>query len=283
MKKVSVLMSTYKEPVTWVEKSVESIRRQSYDDMEIIIIVDDPTNKQVIEYLNAIKNYDDRIKVFINEENIGLVRSLNRGLKYCEGDYIARMDADDISETNRIEEQVKYIEKCGYDLIGTYMNIFDDNEEKEANRLCVTNWGCKRILKYESTCFHPTWLVKKELYQNLGGYRNIDSCEDYDFIIRAVCNNAKIGNVPKILLNYRDNGESISHKNFNKQCMIADALADVFRRKNTYIRDEHYQKLLKNQIENYSQSQIYILQKKLYCKLIKIIDYNLLRNVEKRR
>lgn len=282
MKKVSVLMSTYKEPVDWVKKSVESILKQTYSNIEFIVIIDDPNNFEVIKYIRHCEKKDNRIKVIDNERNIGLVKSLNKGLQYCTGEYIARMDADDIAEINRIEEQINYIEKYGYDLIGAYMNIFNGKEKRAANKVCKTNWGCKKILNYEGTCFHPTWLVKRELYESLNGYRNIDSCEDYDFLIRAVCSNARIGNIPKVLLNYRDNGDSISHKNFNKQRLIADSLASIYRKHQKCIDNEQYKKIYENIIENYNETSIYLIEKRIYCKFIKIADCILFKYIEKR-
>lgn len=84
MELVSVLMSTYKEPKEWVKQSVESVLSQTYSNLELIILVDDPSNHETIGLLNEYKlrggGYS--LKVVINEQNLGLVRSLNKGLGY---------------------------------------------------------------------------------------------------------------------------------------------------------------------------------------------------------
>ena len=91
MDKISVLMSTYREPIEWIKLSVESIINQTYKNIEYIIIVDDPDNKELISFLSDYENRFEFVKVVINEKNIGLVASLNKGLKYCSGEYIARI------------------------------------------------------------------------------------------------------------------------------------------------------------------------------------------------
>ena len=81
---VSVLMSTYKEPVVWVEKAVNSILNQTYKNIEFVVIIDDPTNYEVIAFIESVCQKDNRVKLIKNEKNIGLVASLNKGLKFCD-------------------------------------------------------------------------------------------------------------------------------------------------------------------------------------------------------
>lgn len=106
MEKISVIMSTFNEKLEWVKEAIDSIINQTYRNIEFIIIVDNPNN---IELKNMLEQYcieDDRIKIIVNEFNIGLVKSLNKALKICSGEFIARMDADDISVKYRLEKQL---------------------------------------------------------------------------------------------------------------------------------------------------------------------------------
>ncbi|HDL4956660.1 TPA: glycosyltransferase, partial [Mannheimia haemolytica] len=96
-KKISVVMSTYNEPVEWVEKSIRSILNQTYDNIEVIVICDNPDNKGIVDLLNLIKEGDNRVVLHFNERNKGLIYSLNKAINLSSGEYIARMDADDIS------------------------------------------------------------------------------------------------------------------------------------------------------------------------------------------
>ena len=108
---ISVIMSVYKEPVDWLRQSIDSILNQTYNDFEFIIICDNPTYKEGITLLYEYASKDDRIHLIFNEENIGLTKSLNKGLALANGKYIARMDADDISMPTRFEKQYRYMEQ----------------------------------------------------------------------------------------------------------------------------------------------------------------------------
>ena len=83
MDKVSVIMSTYKEPIEWIQESVDSILNQTYKNLEFIIIVDNPEYVELVSLLNDYADSDDRISVVVNNNNIGLVKSLNKALSFC--------------------------------------------------------------------------------------------------------------------------------------------------------------------------------------------------------
>ena len=108
---ISVIMGVYKEPLDWLRHSIESIQNQTFTDYEFIIICDNPHYEEGIELLKKYANLDRRIILLFNEENIGLTKSLNKGLKIAQGKYIARMDADDISTSKRLACQYEYLEK----------------------------------------------------------------------------------------------------------------------------------------------------------------------------
>lgn len=106
---VSILMSTYNETPKELDESINSILHQTYSNFEFLIINDNPNNCELEETL---KTYvDSRIRIIRNEKNLGLVKSLNAGLKLCEGQYVARMDADDISRQSRIQDELLYLKK----------------------------------------------------------------------------------------------------------------------------------------------------------------------------
>ena len=120
MKKVSILMSIYNESEREIGLSINSILEQTYEDIELIIVIDNPKEKE--KYLKLLEKYTlnySNIIVSCNEENIGLAMSMNKAFELSNGDYIARMDADDISIKNRIEKEVNIIENHGYDFVFT--------------------------------------------------------------------------------------------------------------------------------------------------------------------
>lgn len=122
---VTVLMSMYNTPLEQLKESIESILNQTYKNFEFLII-DDGSNEECV---NLVKSYNDkRINLVRNEQNIGLEKSLNKGLKLAKGKYIVRMDTDDIAYTDRIEKQVDFIKKNSeYSIVGSKAEIFDES------------------------------------------------------------------------------------------------------------------------------------------------------------
>lgn len=246
---ISVIMSTYNEPEKWIRESVESILNQSYINIEFIIVCDNPQNKILIKLLEEYKRKDSRITIILNEKNIGLTKSLNKAIIYSNGEYIARMDSDDIADKERLEKQIIYLNKNKLDLIGAGVKCITENKELIAvlNKLPKENNTFKRKIRYNNCMPHPTWFGRKDVFSELNGYRNIDYAEDYDFILRALHKGFRLGNINEVLLDYRMRSTSISNKNGLKQFVTSKELVKAYRE--NYILD--YDKLtteIKNKI-----------------------------------
>ena len=220
---VSIIMSTYKEEEIFLRQAIESILNQSYKDFEYIIILDNPDNNLHIRIIKEYANLDKRIKFYVNEKNMGLTASLNKGLGLAKGKYICRMDADDISINKRIENQKRYLEENNYDLIGGISQMIDENGKSIYSiKKVPTNMDkIKKALRYNQIISHPTWFGKKEVFEKLNGYRNMPLCEDYDFTLRAVLNGYKISNIDETVLKYRMTSSSISRSNLYEQYLFA--------------------------------------------------------------
>lgn len=223
MVETSVIMATYKESIDCLKQSIESIINQTYNDFEFIIILDNPDNKEHIAFINDYVCKDERIKFYINDKNMGLTNTLNRGLELAEGKYICRMDADDISELYRMEHQKKYLEENDFDLIGGISQMIDeDGNTIYSIKKVPTNFKkIKKCIKYNQVISHPTWFGKKEVFDKLNGYRNMPLCEDYDFTLRAILQGFKISNVNECVLKYRMTKDSISRSNLFEQYLFA--------------------------------------------------------------
>lgn len=223
MVETSVIMATYKESIECLKQSIESIINQTYNDFEFIIILDNPDNKEHMAFINDYVCKDERIKFYINDKNMGLTNTLNRGLKLAEGKYICRMDADDISELYRMEHQKKYLEENDFDLIGGISQMIDeDGNTIYSIKKVPTNFKkIKKCIKYNQVISHPTWFGKKEVFDKLNGYRNMPLCEDYDFTLRAILQGFKISNVNECVLKYRMTKDSISRSNLFEQYLFA--------------------------------------------------------------
>lgn len=239
---ISVIMSTYKEDERLLRESIESILNQTYRDFEYIIILDYPDNdvhKSVIEEY-ALK--DDRIHFYINEKNMGLTDSLNRGLSLCHGEYIARMDADDISLPDRLERQMKYLEKNHYDLIGGITEMINENGSLLYSIKSIPTDPKKinKALRYSQCIAHPTWLGRKEVFEKNAGYRHMPLCEDYDFTLRAVLNGFVVSNLNEAVLKYRMTSNSISRSNLFEQYLYMSYITNEYKNNRIASVDKAY-------------------------------------------
>lgn len=260
---ISVLMTTYNEPISLVKESIESILTQTYTDLELVIIVDNSKNNEILDYLNNLN--DKRVNILINSKNIGLPLSLNKGIEYAHGNYIARMDADDVADKSRLEKQLEYLEKNGLDLVSSNSIDIDEDGKIIGN---VTKFPCTtskiyKYLNFGSSMLHPTWLGTKEAFEELNGYRNIYSCEDYDFLIRGALKKLKFGNTKDCLLKKRIRNSSISESSHILQEQTAFLLKKNYRKKKvtslkeiqTFINGDEFRELrrkieLSNQLFN---------------------------------
>lgn len=266
---ISVIMSVYKESQDELEKSINSILNQTYKNFEFLIVIDNPDEKWRIDYINSID--DNRIRLILNDKNIGLPSSLNKAIKVSKGDFIARMDADDISEKDRLEKQILYLKDNNLDICGSFVNCFYKNEIVKKNSFPITPKGI-HIDLYKKNCVpHPTYFLKKEVYKKLDGYKNIYTCEDYEFLLRADKKGYRIGNVPEYLLNYRLTENSISRSNPGKQVMISKFVKNWYKKNSNDISTDD--------IENFLSSSYYNKKIKSYDKYWKIRN---LRNAKRK-
>ncbi len=232
MPKISVIMSGYKEDIRYLKEAIDSILNQTYKDFELIFLLDNPSNKDIIQLLNGYCEKDGRIRFYINEENLGLAKTLNKALTFVTGEYIARMDADDVSMPNRLENQLNYLIKNDYDLIGGLSKMIDEDGHEIYHIKSVPQDfdNIKKALRYNQVISHPTWFGKTEVFKTLGGYRLIPLCEDTDFTLRAVLKGYKISNYNEIVLNYRVTKNSISRSNLYEQFLYLQYITNKYKK-----------------------------------------------------
>lgn len=225
---VSVVMTVYKENKEELKKSLESIINQSYKNLEIIIVIDNPDDDWREQFIGQYK--DKRVILLKNEKNMGLPQSLNKALSFAKGSYIARMDADDRSHLDRIKKQVSYIKKYRFDLVGSYVTYSYRGRVQEIVKFPSNPDNIKKFLKYKSAAMHPTWLATPELFKKLNGYRDIFAVEDYDLLVRAAMNGYRISNLPEVLYDISLSEESISRSNPGKQELIAEYIRELYKK-----------------------------------------------------
>ncbi len=244
---ISVIMPCYKESLPVLKEAVFSILKQTYRNLELIVIVDNPSASENIKFLHDACVDDKRIFIIVNEENIGIVRSLNKAITLARGDYIARMDADDVSLPKRLEKQLSYLLEFDLDIVGGfYREISVNGELLEVVKNPVKSMSVAKTLKCRNCVAHPTFFVKQNVYKILNGYDDIPTCEDYHFLIKAVKYGYKIGNMPEICLHYRVSPNSISRSNYGKQKVIAK-LVRKFYDNPTMLTKEYVCNYLRNE------------------------------------
>lgn len=244
---ISVIMSVYNETNSELLQSINSILEQTYKNIEFIIVNDNPENKRIREVLRLQK--DPRIKIINNKKNMGIVSSLNVAIQQVKGNYIARMDADDVSINNRLEMEYNYLVKNNLDLIGSWVRLIDNSDEYIGEiQFPTTTNGIRKQIKYRGCMAHPTWFGKTEVFYSLNGYRHMIYCEDYDFILRALLKGYKLGNIPYYGLKYRIRENGISLSNKNKQLLNRRYLSKNM--KNIFALSEKH-------LENFMESEMF--------------------------
>lgn len=207
-KRIAVIMSMYRNDVVkYVKMSVESILGQTYKDFDLYIQYDGPIHHEVDEYLSGLT--DNRIKIERRAENMGLAKSLNDLLSIVMPlgyQYIARMDADDISEANRFEKQLAYFESHPeVECLGTWaVEITNDGKEYFRKQMPETHEGCLEQFRRRDCMIHPTVMFRRSYIEKAGVY-DLDTFfgEDTMMWAQGFAVGCKMGNVPEYLFRFR--------------------------------------------------------------------------------
>mgnify|MGYP001156161415 CR=1 FL=1 len=202
--KISVIMAEYNTNPNQLKKSINSILVQTYGNFELII-VDDMTSETNKKYLDNLKNQSSKIKILTNSRNKGLAASLNKALDYATGDYIFRMDTDDIALPHRFETQLNTLRK-GHSITTARVSIIDENDKTVGTTKCLPFYNLsKRILLYyffNNGVIHPLIAAKKEVFDEFRYDEKIKYGQDFELWLR-MSKKYKIYFDSKILLNYR--------------------------------------------------------------------------------
>lgn len=219
----SVIMSVYNESLDWVKNSIDSIINQTFQDFEFIIILDKPDNIEVKKYIQSISGIDPRIAFYINETNIGLTKSLNKGIDLSKGKYIIRMDADDISLKNRFQKQITFMDNNPEILVsGGNIEQFGRNSKivnfQTASDDIFQNFIIPSPLY--TPLAHPAVIIRATVFKdlNLKYDEKFLVAQDYR-LWGQVLKVGKIANISDVILKYRisDSQASAIKKNLQKE------------------------------------------------------------------
>jgi len=217
---VTILMSVY-NGMKYLPAAIRSILEQTFEDYEFLIINDGSTEP----VLDIIEEYrDSRIRIH-NQENIGLTRSLNKGIELASGQLIARMDSDDVSHPHRIHEQLRiFTAHKKIELVGSAFDIVDGNLNLIETKPLILHddYRLWRLL-FHNNYGHGTVMFKREAVIKIGKYNEkLKYAQDYDLWSRlSHRGNTKI--IPETLYSYRhvESGSQASVKNYSEQLATA--------------------------------------------------------------
>jgi glycosyltransferase involved in cell wall biosynthesis len=219
---ISIILSVYNHQ-DYVGHAIESIIGQTYDNLEFIIINDGSTDDS-LKIIQKYEALDSRI-IVLNQENSGLTKALNAGIKKSSGEYIARQDADDKSLPNRLEKQLDIIEKYGLDIVTS--RAVKDN--KIVPNSFIYQFNRSSILKTGNIFIHGTFFMRRNVFNFQMYDESFKYAQDFKFILDACNNNFKIG-ISIEPMYYLSNIEtSISNtKKEEQDKFISDSLVEFF-------------------------------------------------------
>ena len=189
-KLISVIMGVYNAETT-VQNSIESILEQSYTNIEILVL-DDGSNDKTYKICKSIK--DNRLKIYKNNDNIGLTKSLNKLISLTEGEFIARQDADDVSRKYRLEKQMKNYLDNNLDACTTRAEILNSSKKIPGFSYYLP---AKIVIKYKNPYIHGTLLIRKHVLEEMNYYDDsFYYAQDYKLISDLIKKQKKIEIMP---------------------------------------------------------------------------------------
>lgn len=222
---ISVVMAVYNESPNELKLAIESILNQDYERFELIIVLDNPNNYQAKNIIAGYGKIDSRIRLIVNEENIGLGASLNTAIEYSTSDLIARMDADDIALPTRLSTLIRHLESKD-DILFSRYEVIDrfGKHIKYSRHMDYTQVQIRIKLLLNNFICHPSVMFRKSAYVRAGGYSDIRVSEDIDLWIRMSKLKMHFHGVDEILVQYRIRDDSMTTSNyfrthFAKKCI----------------------------------------------------------------
>lgn len=214
---VSVILPFYNAE-KHIKKAIESIQSQSFRDFELLL-VDNASSDHSREIALALAEQDQRIRL-IPEHHKGIVSALNTGLRLAQGKYIARMDADDISLPERLGKQYQFLENNPDTQLVSCKVSYKSKEQNQETRACqeYINWTNQLVNPeeislnrfVESPVCHASVMVRREAFQQWGGYKDGDFPEDYELWLRWLGQGVKMAKIPEHLFIWNDSQERLS-------------------------------------------------------------------------
>jgi glycosyltransferase involved in cell wall biosynthesis len=197
----------------YVAEAVESILKQTFGDFEFLIL-DDGSTDGSLDLLRRFSDRDTRIRL-TRRPNRGLVASLNELIDQAKGEFIARMDADDISLPDRFQQQISYLHAHPeYVLVGSRVLLIDPDGDPLCDWCTIEDHEAIDAFNLEgkrgTLISHPVVMMRRSALVAVGKYRNFSMMEDFDLFLR-LAEYGRLTNLPDVLLKYRMHPNNISN------------------------------------------------------------------------
>ncbi len=219
---ISVLMSVYRsEKADNLNLSLKSVwTDQTHKPDQIVLVEDGVLGDDLLQVIAEWKGFlQDKLVVIINEKNLGLTKSLNKGIRFCTSELIARMDSDDISDELRFERQVKYLEEHpDVDIVGGSLREFNDAEsELRIRHYPLTHEEAVKYICKASPLAHPTVMMRRRMFDaGLRYNEKYRMSQDIALWFDAILAGYKIGNLPEVTINFRSQGDVFKRRSSAK-------------------------------------------------------------------
>ena len=201
--KISILLSVHNAE-RFVHQAVESLLNQTFRDFEFLII-DDASTDATSEILRELAAQDVHIRVITNPTNLGLTKSLNIALAQARGNFIARMDADDVALPHRLEKQVAFLETHpDIDVVGTAYEWIDEDDRVIGRPHVITDPDdIHRTLPRTNPLLHSSVMIRRTTLDRVHGYdESYRRAQDYDLWLR-LSRTSRMANLPEVLMQKR--------------------------------------------------------------------------------
>lgn len=199
----SVLMSVYyKENPEHLRQAMDSMWSQTLPPEEFVLVCDGPLNEPLDEVIAEMQQLHPQLNVVRLEQNVGLGRALNEGIRHCKCDLIARMDSDDIARPERCEKEEKALLEHNADIVSAWVEEFSERPEEVNTRrvLPETHEEILRFSQKRNPFNHPCVMYRKSAVESAGGYQDFYLLEDYYLWMRMLLNGSKGYNIQESLL-----------------------------------------------------------------------------------
>jgi glycosyltransferase involved in cell wall biosynthesis len=223
---VSVVLAV-RNGSAYLEPAIVSVLQQTYARIEVIL-VDDGSVDETGAIMARFAKRDGRV-VVVRQASRGLAAALNEGIKIARGDWIARMDADDVADPRRIHAQVAYATTHELDVCGGYVRLFGRTLPRTM-RYYVSHDAILLRLLFNSAFCHPATILRTELVRSIAYDESLPAAQDYDLWARLAAAGARMGNLPQVVLRYRFHGSQTTRARNQAQVATVTASALAYWR-----------------------------------------------------